>query len=277
MNFDPRLTPARPDLAAAHLRGQVETPHFAEGQKMTVSAPVLDLTAQPARTAGLASQLLLGETFTVYDDDPETGLAWGQSETDGYVGYVSRTGLRQHEDPTSQVTALVTHLYPEPNLKTRPLEAMSQCSRLTTTGTDGDFVAVAGGGYCPVQHVGDLQPFASDPVAVAEGFEGLPYLWGGRSAFGLDCSALVQLSHAATGVSLPRDSDMLAGVGAEVDGPLQRGDLICWKGHIGMMVDAETLLHANAAHMAVAREPLAEVITRIRTNGYGEVTAKRRL
>ncbi len=278
MSFDPRVTPARRDLAAAHLEGKVAAARYVKGQRMTVAAPVLDLIASPGRDEPLASQLLMGETFVAYESDPETGLAWGQVATDGYVGYVSQAGLEAEEQlPTMQVTALATLLYPEPQMKTRPIEALPQLSVLITDGTAGGFIAIHGGGYCPAQHLGTLEPFATDHVAVALQYLGVPYLWGGRSAFGLDCSALVQLSLAACGIDAPRDSDMQAAeLGTPFEDAPKPGDLLFWKGHVGIVGPGETLVHANATHMAVVCEPLNTAIARIQKTD-GPITGRRRL
>ncbi|MEO0388845.1 MAG: NlpC/P60 family protein [Pseudomonadota bacterium] len=270
---DPRLTPARPDLAAEHLAGTVAAARYARPEPMIVSAPVLDLTCRADRNAPLDTQLLAGEVFAVYEIDPETGLAWGQCETDGYVGYVSVAGIEAADGPADcVVTALATHIYPEPTFKSRPLEALPMGARFAARAEATGFLEVATGGYVTQQHVAPAGRFAKDPVAVAARYLGLPYLWGGRSAFGLDCSALVQLSYAACGIALPRDSDLQETACAQRHGPPERGDLVFWDGHVGLMEDRATLLHANAHHMAVAREPLAEAARRIAANGGGEIT-----
>ncbi len=278
MSFDPRLTPARPDLAARSLEGKVTAERYAEGRPFTVSAPVLDLTIEADRNAGLATQLLAGETFTVYEEDDQTGLAWGQSVTDGYVGYVSLAGLDEGEiDADCQIIALATHIYPEPSIKTRPLEGLPMGARFRSAGTAEGFVELASGGFVPIQHIGALTPFSDDPADVARCYLGTPYLWGGRSAWGLDCSALVQLAFAAAGKAIPRDTDMQAELGVPVNGDLTRGDLVFWDGHVGIMEDAEFLLHANGHHMAVVSEPLGPAAERIAAEGYGPITGRRRL
>ncbi|MEM9432225.1 MAG: NlpC/P60 family protein [Pseudomonadota bacterium] len=278
MTRDPRITAARPDLAARALEGAVLAERFVDGTPMVVTAPVLDLTRSPDRGVALDTQLLSGEVFTVYEYDGDTGLAWGQSETDGYVGYVSVAGLETADGPVDHVvSALATHIYPEPALKTRPLEALPMGAAFRAGPVSDGFVEVAGGGFVPAQHVARKSAFASDPVEVAERFIGVPYLWGGRSAFGLDCSALVQLAFAACGTALPRDSDQQDGAIAAIAGPLQRGDLVFWSGHVGIMADGESLVHANAHHMSVVKEPLAEAEARIAAQGEGPVTARRRV
>lgn len=278
MSHDPRLTPARPDLAAAHLRGIIPAARHVEGRILMVTAPVLDMTATPDRDAGLSTQLLMGEAFLALEEDHDTGLAWGQAQADGYVGYVSLAGLEVPGLPvTHQVTALATHLYPEPALKIRPLEGVPFLARVAVTGTRDGYAAIATGGYCTVRHLGPIGAVGDDFVTIAEKFVGVPYVWGGKSSYGLDCSALVQLSLAATGQAAPRDSDLQSTLGGAAGGSLRRGDLIFWAGHCGIMRDAETLLHANAHHMAVVSEPLAVTEARIVAAGGGGITARRRL
>ncbi|MEM9268286.1 MAG: NlpC/P60 family protein, partial [Pseudomonadota bacterium] len=221
--LDPRLNPYRADLAAEHLRGQVDAPRFAAPRVLQVSAPVLDLCSTPKRTTGLASQLIAGERFAVYEISDDTGLAWGQCETDGYVGYVSAAGLDE--------------LGPEPNMKTRPLEGLPKEAAVSVLAEENCFAQIPGQAWVPAQHLARRNAPGGDPVDHALSYLGTPYLWGGRSAYGLDCSALVQLSHWPAGVSLWRDSDQQAGQGKELDrAELSRGDLVFWSGHVGMMV-----------------------------------------
>ncbi len=279
MSFDARITPARPDLAAASLRGRIAAGRYAEGTPMCVAASVLDLRQSPERSAPLATQLLHGEDFTVYETRAD-GLAWGQSEVDGYVGYVGIRGLEpQGALPDAKVTALATHVYPAPEIKTPARARLPFLSRLHILTREGDFFAVGAAAFCPARHLSPPDRTEPDLAATAERFLGAPYLWGGRTIDGIDCSGLVQLSLMAAGLTAPRDSDMLADIGDAVpDGaPLQRGDIVAWKGHIGMMRDAGTLIHATAHSMSVASEPLAEVTARIAQAGHGPVTARRRL
>lgn len=240
-----------------------------------MTADLLDLTLSPEPGAGLATQLLHGETLTVYEwrDD---GLAWGQAERDGYVGYVRAEGLGPDRPAGRRVTAIASHCYVTPSIKARVTGELPFLADLDVSGEEEGF-ATTSGGFVPLQH---LAPLAGDAAAVAARFEGTPYLWGGRSARGLDCSALVQMALLATGTPAPRDSDMQAALlGAPLPDatPAERGDLVFWRGHVGMMLDAETLIHANAHHMAVAIEPLAPAIARIAGAGGGPVTARRRL
>ncbi len=275
--FARRLVPARPDLAAAHLRGQVEAARFVEGRPMSVRRELLDMTMAADSAAGLATQLLRGEAFTVYEDTAD-GLAWGQSGRDGYVGYVETSGLGPALGPGARrITALWSHIYSAPMLKARVTAGLPLGAELVVEGVEAGFARIAGGGFVPEQH---LATVAGDTVDHALRFLGTPYLWGGRSARGIDCSGLVQMALAAAGIEGPRDSDMqaaLCGRPLDPDEPPERGDLVFWKGHVGLMRDAVSLLHANAHHMAVVCEPFASAVARITAAGGGPVTARRRI
>ncbi|HSF93568.1 MAG TPA: NlpC/P60 family protein [Thermohalobaculum sp.] len=279
MSFDSRRIPARPDLAAAHLKGKIEAESYAEAKAMRVSVPLAPLTMRPDGEAMLATQLLYGESFEAYEQDG--AWAWGQSAIDGYVGYVPGACLEPAgPEPTHRVALPMTHVYPEPALKTRPIGWLSYGALVRAEGAEAGFAALATGGFVPAQHLAPRAAPAADWVAEALRFLGAPYLWGGRSAAGLDCSALVQLARQAAGFDCPRDSDMqreeLGETLAEGAAPA-RGDLMFWKGHIGVMLDATRMLHANAHHMACAIEPLEGARARILAIGEGPVLRHARL
>ncbi len=274
--FAGRLLPARPDLAAEELRGRVEAARFAAGERRCVTAELLDLTLTPDADAELATQLLHGEAFTVYEVRAD-GLAWGQAALDGYVGYVAAAGLGPARPAGRRVTALRSHVYPRAAARARTQAALPLGAEVQVTGTTGGFARLRGGGFVPRSH---LEPVPGDAVAQAERFLGVPYLWGGRSSMGLDCSALVQLALMLTGRSCPRDTDMqdaVLGTALPPEAPLRRGDLVFWMRHVGLMRDAQTLVHSNGHHMAVAVEPLETARTRIAAAGGGAVTSLRRL
>lgn len=269
MTLDPRLTPARPDLASAALKGQVEAARYVEGDLRRVAVPVAPLRRRPASDAPLETQALFGETVRVFEDDPE-GWSWVQLEADRYVGYLPTEALAaQGAAPTHTVRALRTFLFPGPDIKLPPREALVLGSKVAVREVRGGF-AVTPDGFLPIVHLAEPAEREGDFVAVAARFLGVPYLWGGRSSLGLDCSGLVQTALAATGVAAPRDSDMqeaALGEALPLDAEPRRGDLLFWPGHVGIVEAADTLLHANAFHMAVAREPLAEALARIAAAG----------
>lgn len=280
MTFDKRITPARADIAARHLTGKVAAKQFVDGHEKTVVAGVAPLRGAPDESAGLETQLIYGERFTVYEE--RGGWAWGQAASDSYVGYVPAGALASGASaPTHVVTALRTFLYPEANLKRPTRDTLTLGAAVAIEGEEGGYFRVAGGGWLSSAHVAPLPATAHDFVAVAERFMGTPYLWGGKTAMGLDCSGLVQTALMRADIAAPRDTDMQEkALGRALDEAeskeLRRGDLVFWKGHVGILTDAATLLHANAFHMAVALEPLRYAIERIAKAGQ-PVTSIRRL
>ncbi len=260
MTLDRRLHAFRPDLADAALEGRVEAARFEQGVPALVAVPVAALRPRPDRTSGIDTELLLGEEVRVFDRTE--GWAWVQASADGYVGYVDEEALGPAAPAaTHHVVVPRTFLYPGPDLRFPHRAALSMGSRITVVGeaeTRGTrYLLLAEGAAVVAGHCLPIGTWASDDyVAIAARFLETPYLWGGRSGFGIDCSGLVQLALQMTGRTAPRDSDMqAAGLGREIAREdLQRGDLVFWKGHAGSMEDEKTLLHANGHTMTVARE-----------------------
>jgi cell wall-associated NlpC family hydrolase len=281
VSFDRRLTPARANLAAEHLRGLIDAPRYAKGQAKRVIAASAPLRRYPDADAPLETEALHGESVTVFDETG--GWAWAQLDRDSYVGYLPSGALGAPAEPTHRVAALRTHAYPGPSIKLPPRMALSLGARLKIVGREGDFAVSADGLHLWARHLAESGSREPDHVAVAERFLETPYLWGGRTSEGIDCSGLVQTALDAAGVASPRDSDMIeAGSGEPIAiddprTPLERGDLVFWKGHVGIMRDSATLLHANGWHMKTVSEPLAEVRDRIAASGGGKVTSVRRL
>lgn len=270
MKLDPRLTPARPDLAAKHLEGRVDAARFVAGEQRVVIEPQIPVRRAPSPDAPLDTEALMGERITAYDTNDE-GWVWGQLGSDGYVGWLPASGLGPlGAEPTHKVSALRTLVFPGPSIKLPPIASLPFGARVSITGTSERFAVTQGGGHIPARHLAPLAAVEDDFVAVAEQFLGTPYLWGGKTSLGLDCSALVQVALTACGMACPRDSDMQErALGTTADANtafsnLQRGDLVFWKGHVAIVRDPATLLHANAFAMQVATEPIAEAIARIR-------------
>jgi hypothetical protein len=277
--FDRRLTPARPDLAAAYLKGRVTADRYVEGAVMEVKDGVVDMRREPRPDCPIDTQALYGERVTVYDE--EEGWAWAQLDRDGYVGWIAANALWSAlRAPTHRVCVPRTFVYPAASIKQPPLLAIPLGAEVEIVDERDNFLVMRDLGFIWRPHLRLLDKPAADFVAVAETLLGAPYLWGGKSSIGVDCSGLVQISLAAAGRKAPRDSDMQeARLGKPVaaDAPLQRGDLVFWKGHVGIMRDASTLLHANGTHMLVSSEPLVEVRARNLSAGAGDITAVKRL
>lgn len=279
--LDPRRHAYRDDLAADSLIGRVRARRYFAGVRRQIIRSAVPLRRQPDASVGLDTEALYGETAILYDE--ADGWAWVQLERDHYVGYLPADTLSSAiREETHRVKALGTFLYPQADIKSPPMAHLSINSSLAIAESDEKFSRTAGGAFVMTRHIAEKGRFARDFVDVAEQLEGTPYLWGGRTRVGLDCSGLVQVSLEAAGIACPRDSDMQQNeLGAEVLIPdtlegFERGDLVFWKGHVGIMIDGVMLLHANAHHMAVAVETLPEVVERNNRAG-SPVTAIRRL
>jgi len=277
--LDPRRHPFRDDLAAVALEGRVKAARFVTGEKMQVIEGVAALRRHPGHNQALDTEILFGEYFMVYDS--REGWAWGQLETDGYVGYVPVSALGQPGGPaTHWVSALRTYIFPEPDIKIPPMHLVPMNARLRVDAIEAGFARLAGGGFVAAGHTAKVGEPAGDFVAVAARYISTPYLWGGRTSIGIDCSGLVQMALASAGIDCPRDTDMqMAELGTAIDenAPLVRGDLVFWSGHVGIMLDDQALLHANAHHMMCVSEPLADAIARIKASTGGDVLGIRRL
>lgn len=287
-DLDPRRHAFRHDLADIRLKGRVTARRFVEGSRKVVVSGNAPLKAEPASDAPLNSEVLRGEVFTVFDEGRE-GWSWGQLETDGYVGYVPSDALAAPTMPaTHRVVALRAFLYPGPDMKLPPRAALPLSARIALAGeaaTRGTRYALLAGGEGAIV-ASQATPLATPPepdfVTVAERFLNAPYLWGGRTSLGLDCSALVQLSLAEAGVAAPRDTDQQEReLGHAVEGgasaPLHRGDLVFWRGHVGILIDGEYMIHASGWHTAVVIEALAAAVERIEKAGSGRPSSARRL
>lgn len=281
--FDRRITAVRPDRAALSLKGQIEAPLYVEGVRKIVFDGSADMRREPYPDALLDTEALHGEIFIEYECDDE-GWSWGQLERDSYVGFVPSKALTRDEaQSTHRVSVLRSFLYGGPSIKLPPMAAVSLGSRVAIVDHKDQF-AITHRGHCLIaDHLQPIEYQEKDFVSVAERFIGIPYYWGGKTSLGLDCSGLVQVAFDAAGLSAPRDSDMQekqVGHSLPVNDSLlklKRGDLIFWKGHVGIMRDAETLLHASGHHMLVVTESLQQAIDRIAAKGAGPVTSIKRL
>jgi cell wall-associated NlpC family hydrolase len=279
MALDPRLHAYRDDLADARLAGRVSAARYVEGRPHSVTAGLVDVRSAPRMNASQTTQALLGETVAVFD--VEDDWAWCQSARDGYVGYVPAAALAPGIIQASHEVAVPsTFLYPAADLKTAPYAAVYLNTPLMVVERGDKWSRIADGRWVFTRHLRPLGTSAAEPAAVAELFEHVPYLWGGRTLLGVDCSGLVQTAFQACGRACPRDTDMMErelGVALPFGDPavLERGDLVFWKGHMGMMVDGERLIHANGHHMLTVIEPLSEALARIAAM-FGLATSFRR-
>jgi cell wall-associated NlpC family hydrolase len=282
MSFDRRITPIRADLADERLRGQIEAERFTAGTLKRVVASFSPLHRHPSREAPVDTQAIFGESVTVYDE--HEGWAWAQLNDDGYVGYLPSEALGEPEaEPTHRVRAIRTFVYPGPNLKLPYRDYLTLNAKVAVMETEGDYARLATGGWVYAPHLAGLDAFETDCVSVAERFLHTPYLWGGKTSLGIDCSGLAQTALAAAGIAAPRDSDMQeralgTPIGVKPDlGGLRRGDLVFWKGHVGLMMDESNFIHATGHSMTVMIEPLAIAEERIRRTSYGPISAIKRL
>jgi cell wall-associated NlpC family hydrolase len=255
---DPRLTP---DPAIA-----------TQDKPAQITRPVVDLCRSPSGPRD--RQLLFGDSLRVLNTT--AGWSYVRAEKDGYCGYLTSDSHGPATPATHYVSAPATHAYSSADFKSPDRIRLSHTSRVTVTAHSGNFAHTTAG-FIPTIHLTPLNQHQSDPAQVAALYLGTPYLWGGNSRDGIDCSGLVQAALLACAIPCPGDSDMQMALGENTDGPYMRNDLLFWKGHVALVTDSETLIHANASAMACVYEPIATAITRIATQGDGPVTAHRRL
>jgi len=259
-------------LADAALQGLVKAGRFDKTDAYHCAVPVTAIRRAPDPSAEQLDQLLFGETFRVIET--KAGWGWGQAGRDGYVGHVLLADLEPGVLPaTHRVDALRAYAFARPDIKSPPLALLSVNALVAVEAEEGRFLKAAGSGWIPAVQLAPIGQIAADRAAVTERFLGAPYQWGGRESLGLDCSGLIQQALHACGRWCPRDSDQQQALGRPVEAAaLARGDLVFWQGHVGMMLDSARMIHANAFHMRVEIEPLAEVVARV-----GEPAALRRI
>lgn len=276
LTLDRRVNAIRGDLADLALAGKYFAPHYSSPQGFSLSATRSAMRSKPDHGSTAVSELLHGELFQAID--VAGGWAWGFSAHDHYVGYVPIAALGTPFEPTHLVSSPAALVFAEANIKSPELTRLPMGARVAGE-VEGAFVKTSGG-FIHLRHLSNMGQEAADPVAIAESLTGSPYLWGGRSSFGLDCSGLVQLCLAQCGIAAPRDTDMqMTALGQEIgpDGALQRGDIIFFPGHVGFMADGANLIHANAYWMQVTTEPLAEVVARLADGHAQPVLARKRI
>lgn len=271
--MDRRLTPANDRAALESLRGTIAAPSYTPGEPAQVAVALADLLKAP--DGARDRQLVRGEAGVVIDR--HDGWAFLQAAKDGYCGYLRETQLTPPEAVTHWITSPGTHLYDGPKVQHREVLALHMGARVRVTGQSGDW-AETPQGFVPAAHLKPLGQYHADPALVAQGFLNTPYLWGGNSRWGIDCSGLAQIAFLACGIDLPGDSDLQAAFGAEIPegAAIQRNDLLFWKGHVALALSPGRMIHATAAAMAVVEEDIAAAIARIAASGGGPVTQRRR-
>lgn len=270
MTPDRRLTPATNRVALASLRGVIDRPAYTKGTVARLAVPLADLLRAP--DGARDRQLNFGADVTMIDEDQ--GWVFVQAAADSYCGWLRPEVLTQDRPRvTHRVTAPATHRYPGPDMKLPELDSLSIGARLSVSEIEGSFARLLTGGYVPLQHIGDAP--ADDPVAVAESLLGTPYLWGGNSRSGIDCSGLAQIALSECGIACPGDSDLQEKAFPAVD-QIRRGDLLFWPGHVAIAASADLMIHATAWKMAVIHEPIADAIARIDAGGDGPFLGIRR-
>jgi cell wall-associated NlpC family hydrolase len=276
MKHDPRITPWRDGVAARSLEGVLEADVYLDPKAMGCVAPAAAIRRAPDADSEQMDQLLFGERFAVLEE--EGAWLFGQAARDGYVGFVEAAALQPAGPaPTHRVAAIRTYAFAEPSIKSRALGPYSINCLVAVDAVEGKLARVAGAGWMTASHLEPIGTFEDDWATVAERFVGAPYLWGGRESLGLDCSGLVQQALFACGRACPRDADQQEELGEAISAAdFGRGDLVFWKGHVGIGAGDGRIVHANGHHMATVIEPLAEALSRIAGAGY-EVTSYRRV
>lgn len=233
-----------------------------------IGLPLTDLLARP--NGPRDRQLLAGDLVTVLGQID--GHAYVRSEKDGYVGFVAANAIAKSKEATHLVTAPATHAYAEASIKSPDRAALSFGVRLTGLGETPDFIETVHG-HVPKVHLAAEAVDALDPVQTARLFLGTPYLWGGNSRAGIDCSGLIQTALLAARIPCPGDSDQQQAHFTTQAIDRRAGDVMFWKGHVALLTSPTHLIHANAFHMAVVEEPIDPAIDRIAKSGGGKVTS----
>ena len=280
--LDPRRHAYRDDLADKALQGLIAPRRFVEGEPWCVAAPSTPVRPAPRPDGDRDTEALAGEALTVFE--VREGWAWGQLARDRYVGYIAEADLTRGAPPaaTHVITSPSALVYAEPTARAPALATRYLASRVTACAELDGFVELATGGYVGHPHVAPLGDHSPDVVATAGTFLKAPYLWGGKTVAGVDCSGLIQLCLDRAAIDCPRDTDMqqadLPGAldtAAETLPPLQRGDLVYWRGHVAMMIDETNAIHATAHVMSVTIEPVLDIAARARGDGPIAAAVKR--
>lgn len=257
--FEPREWFAGPDVVERALADEIGAMRYVEPRTLECVAPRAPIRRDADTHAEAVSELLFGEAFEIAD--VKDGFALGRCRHDRYIGWVAFDALAlPGAEPTHRITVRRAPVFGDASIKAAVSMELPFAAAVSGT-IDGNFFALAGGGFVHRRHV---EAAPKDRFAAAALFMGAPYLWGGRSPDGVDCSGLVQQALAAEGIALRRDTDLQREQGEAVNFAARApGDLVFVPGHVGMLLEGDLLLHANAHWMAVVAEPLADVLGRL--------------
>ena len=273
--MDPRLTPANQNVACSSLRGQIEHTNFVEGQNYQVNVPFVDLLGAPGGERN--RQLIYGSKVKYFGETD--GWAFIQNTYDDYVGYVPQETISLDTNKTHIVSAPLSHVFSEPNIKAKNIATLPLTAKVSGKKVENGFLETELG-WIPIRHLQLKTKFATNPVEVAKLFLNSPYLWGGNTSLGIDCSGLIQVSMSLCGLRCPGDSDQqLAKLGQniDIDTTQEKGDILFWKGHVALALNARQVLHANAYHMSTVIEELSEAVIRIKNQEGNDIIARKRL
>ena len=273
--MDPRLTPANEIFACSTLKGTIKHSNFVVGKSYQINMPFIDLLAAPGGKRN--RQLIYGSKVKYFGE--ADGWAFVQNTYDSYVGYVPQNAIVPETKKTHIVSGPLTHVFLEPNIKSRNIEILPLAAKVSGQMVENGFMETELG-WISVAQLKRKTELPKDPVEVSKLLQNAPYLWGGNTSLGIDCSGLIQISMMLCGLDCPGDSDQqmkTLGQNLDIGSPRKRGDILFWKGHVAWAVNERQILHANAYHMATVIEEADEAIERIQTQDNNDLIAIKRL
>ena len=273
--MDPRLTPANEIVACSSLRGKIKHSNFIEGKNYQINVPFVDLLSTPDGKRN--RQLIYGSKVKYFS--AAKGWAFIQNTYDNYVGYVPESTIASETQKTHIVIAPLAHVFVEPNIKSKNIEILPLAARVSGEVIENGFLETELG-WISVSQLKRKTELSKDPVEVSKLLQNAPYLWGGNTTLGIDCSGLIQISLLLCGIDCPGDSDQqmnTLGKNIDIGSPRKKGDILFWKGHVAWVVNERQILHANAYHMATVIEEANEAIERIRKQDNNNLIAHKRL